>query len=84
MDKYEIGLIQRVETLKNKLIKCEEALTFYADPETYFAIGFLPDHPTGEFINDFSETELGYKPGKLARETLRYETQDTKNVEVGT
>jgi hypothetical protein len=46
------------------------ALEFYADPATYFAIGFVPDPPCGGFMDDFSDTELGRKPGKLARETL--------------
>lgn len=47
------------------------ALEFYADPETYFAIAMIPDPPNGEFMDDFTETEdLGWKPGKLARETL--------------
>lgn len=44
------------------------ALEFYADPSTYFAIGIFPDSPCGEFIDDFSETHLGLKPGKRARE----------------
>lgn len=49
----------------------EAALQFYADPATYFAIGFLPDRPCGDFINDFDETEdFGWKPGKLARSAL--------------
>lgn len=45
-----------------------DALIFYADPETYFAIGFFPDPPCGDFVNDFDETG---KPGALARKTLR-------------
>jgi hypothetical protein len=45
-------------------------LQFYGDPETYFAIGFFPDRPCGDFIEDFSETELGFKPGKRAREAM--------------
>lgn len=57
--------------MKKELInKMIDALMFYADPSTYFAIGVIPDPLCGEFINDFSETEIGYKPGKLARETL--------------
>lgn len=49
-----------------------EALGFYADPSTYFAIGFFPDHPCGDFINDFSKTDdLGMKPGKRARKALK-------------
>lgn len=56
-----------------------EVLEFYADPETYFAIGFFPDFPCGEFENDFEELsgDLGHpdgtpwvKPGKRARQAL--------------
>jgi len=46
------------------------ALEFYADPETYFAIGFNADPPNGEFMDDFEEVGLGYKPGKRARAAL--------------
>lgn len=54
-----------------RLHRLEDALTFYADPETYFAIGFMPDRPCGEFMDDFEETpELGWKPGKRARAAL--------------
>lgn len=57
-----------------------EALAFYADPDTYFAIAFLPDPPCGDFAEDFEELEGEWghpdggtwvKPGKRARETLR-------------
>lgn len=51
----------------NQLIEC---LAFYARPETYFAMGWFPDPPCGELITDFSETELGEKPGKRARALL--------------
>jgi hypothetical protein len=52
------------------------ALAFYASPDTYFAIGFFPDPPCGEFMDDFSEH--GYedyppedvRPGKRARQAL--------------
>jgi len=48
-----------------------ETVAFYANPETYFAIGFFPDPPCGEFMEDFSDTdELGVKPGKMARNLL--------------
>jgi hypothetical protein len=53
--------------------QCEEmaeALLFYGDPGTYFAIGFIGDAPHGDFLEDFDETELGQKPGKKAREVL--------------
>ena len=48
-----------------------EALAFYADIETYFAIGFFPDPPCGEFMKDFEDTEMGQKPGKRARKALK-------------
>jgi hypothetical protein len=51
--------------MQAELIK---ALIFYADPDTYFAIGFFPDPPCGEFINDFDKTK---KPGALARKVLK-------------
>lgn len=48
-----------------------EALEFYADPETYVAIGFLADRPAGAFMDDFDDTgELGLRPGKRARAAL--------------
>ena len=50
--------------------KVAEALEFYAGPGTYFGIGFFPDPPCGEFVDDFSETELGQKPGKRARDAM--------------
>lgn len=57
--------------LSKQVYQLQEALEFYADPVTYFAIEFFPDEPCGDFINDFEETGcLGKKPGKLARETL--------------
>jgi hypothetical protein len=46
-----------------------EALEFYADPDTYFAIGLFPDRPCGEFMEDFSdEHDPGYP--KRARAAL--------------
>jgi hypothetical protein len=57
----------------------ETALRFYADPDTYFAIAFLPDPPCGDFMDDFEELDgdLGHpgggswiKPGKRARQAL--------------
>ena len=46
-----------------------KALRFYANPETYAAIGFFPDRPCGEFIDDFNDTGpvFGVKPGVRAR-----------------
>jgi len=61
-----------VERLQAKLTRAEKVIEFYAEPDTYFGIGFLPDRPCGEFIDDVSETiPLGYKPGKKAREYLK-------------
>ena len=60
----------RVIKLKAENKKLLETIGFYANSETYFAIGFLPDKPCGNFMNDFSETHLGKKPGKKARESL--------------
>ncbi|NIT77287.1 MAG: hypothetical protein GWN58_22810 [Anaerolineae bacterium] len=59
-------------------LNLQQALSFYADPETYFAIGFFPDPPNGEFMDDFSETELGVKPGKRARIALGIEDEGTQ------
>lgn len=61
-----------IEMLDQKLAKAIDALDFYGAPTTYFAIGFWPDPPCGEFMADFSDTEFGRKPGKLARETLDF------------
>lgn len=56
---------------KNKIIELLlAAVTFYADPETYYAITLLPDTLPGLFFYDFSKTKLGVKPGKLARSAL--------------
>jgi len=59
--------VDAVVYLRELLLKMDEALAFYADPETYFAVAFLSDPPAGPFMEDFSETDLGMKPGKLAR-----------------
>lgn len=68
----------REHLLQEKADKLEEALEFYADPNTYFAISFLGDSPCGGFADDQSlpgewDTEGIYDrpmPGKRARETL--------------
>ena len=57
------------------LIKMIDVVGFYADPGSYFAIGFFPDPPNGEFMNDFSDTDLGWKPGKRARDILDEESK---------
>jgi hypothetical protein len=55
------------------------ALEFYADPETYYGIGFLADSPCGEFAQDFSDdhgddTLPGPRPGARARRALGEES----------
>lgn len=55
--------------------RLRETLVFYADPMTYFAIGFFPDRPCGDFLDDFDAVDvdgvdLGEKPGKRARAAL--------------
>lgn len=60
-------------TTEEKLRLAIEALEFYADPISYFNIDFIPQsqYDRGDFYNlDFSKTEYGRKPGKLARKTL--------------
>ena len=65
------------------LVALWEALEFYADPDTYFAISMIPDRPCGELMEDFEEpnskdpvwgnvwdTHATPKPGKRAREAL--------------
>ena len=53
-----------------KTARLAKSLVFYAEPGTYFAVAFTFDPPTGGFDDDFEETELGWKPGKRAREAL--------------
>jgi hypothetical protein len=61
-----------LSTVREQMRALEDVLEFYADPDTYFAIGFFPDEPAGEFMNDFEDLgiEFGYKPGKRARAAL--------------
>lgn len=58
--------------LQKRLLRAEEALNFYADPDTYFACAFLFDPPCGALREDFSlvEGDTMERPGKLAREVL--------------
>jgi hypothetical protein len=64
--------LRLVEAIKNSddndILMLVEALAFYADTDTYCAIGIFPDPPCGDFINDFDEHK---KPGARARKTLR-------------
>jgi len=50
-----------------------EALAFYADPDTYHAIGIFADPPCGEFSDDFDADHHDapiFRPGKRARAAL--------------
>ncbi len=52
-----------------------DAVKFYADPESYHAIMFVPDRPAGRFADDF-ERDHGHTfyeremPGKYARDAI--------------
>jgi hypothetical protein len=71
------------EQLQSRIRELEDALEFYADPMTYFAIGFFPDAPCGEFIEDGEPFDHNmqlcdedsphatWRPGKRARAALR-------------
>jgi len=65
-----------LEIVKQQQALLIEALEFYADPETYFAIGFFPDPPCGAFVDDFEYLEDNIKPGKKARDTLKLVEED--------
>lgn len=73
VEKLEKELKQRDEIIE----VLEESNDFYAHLDTYFAIGFFPDPPCGEFVNDFEEVydeDFGKnvtKPGKRARATQK-------------
>lgn len=62
--------------LLKKIEKLTEALEFYADPDSYYAIGFSPYRCCGPFMKDFSDDHESYlyncpMPGKLARQVLK-------------
>ena len=60
---------------RQKIQKLKDALYFYADPDSYYGIGFMSDPPCGEFMDDFCGKHGMNQydrpmPGKLARKTL--------------
>ena len=65
-------LLQKVylDAVEQVPVELAKALAFYSDPETYSAWLFLADPPSGPFGSDFSDTPLGRKPGRRAREVL--------------
>jgi hypothetical protein len=56
--------------MAKRIEELEAALAFYAAPTTWYAVSLFSDPPAGDIMEDLSETALGMKPGKLARETL--------------
>lgn len=60
----------RISDLTRELEEARDVIEFYANPETYFAVSFIGDPPCGEFVEDISETHLGWKPGRRARAFL--------------
>lgn len=68
------SLTAKVAALEASCAAMREALRFYANPETYYAIGIFPDPPCGEFIDDFSGVEdhrgVTPRPGMRARQAL--------------
>lgn len=69
--------LQRLQRIR----ELEDALFFYADPDSYFAIAVWPDRPAGAFADDFSDADhlaewSPYErpmPGARAREALGIE-----------
>lgn len=62
--------------LQRKLADAVAVLEFYATPETYLAVAFVADPPSGSFMDDFSDTGyLGVKPGKRARVFFESESE---------
>jgi hypothetical protein len=71
--------VEEIASLTAERDKLQAALEFYADPDNYFGIAFLPDPPCGAFAEDFEELsgvlshpdgQTWVKPGKLARAAL--------------
>ncbi len=69
-----IDLTQQLAAREGQVKDLEEALEFYANPDTYFACAFVFDRPTGGFDEDFDEGHEDYDrpmPGKMARQALK-------------
>jgi len=65
------SLLKATADLNAKNKRLREALNFYADPDTYFAISFLSDPPCGDFMEDGEEIDGRWRPGKKARDALK-------------
>lgn len=85
-DRQKDCACDRCEAVRH-ILKLNNALWTYADPEFYFACDFRFDPPCGGFDEDFSLTQmLGrgevWKPGKLAREVLGFDQRDYTEAEL--
>ena len=68
-----------LDSLTAEHARLREALEFYADPMTYFAIAFIPDGDCGELVDDFEDVGLpSPKPGKRARAALTRTPQEDR------
>ena len=66
---YQAEKVTR-EEMRADIDRLMGAVDFYSQPETYSAVSFISDPPCGAFMTDFSETSLGMKPGKKARQAM--------------
>lgn len=77
-DAFKAIVAGMVSMRDDRLRELLETLEFYANPDTYMAISFDDDPPSGEFMDDFSECDwAAYNrpmPGRRARIALRIET----------
>ena len=80
-EEFILALLADRSRDKERIVALVETLGFYANPGTYFAIGFFPDPPCGDFAADTSETHLGMKPGKRARALLLELAQEVQDAE---
>ena len=66
--------ITKAKAAKAREVKLREALEFYADPDTYFAVSIISDPPAGDIVRDFSAVPGNDydrpMPGKRARAAL--------------
>lgn len=49
------ALARHVVEMAGEIERLKVALSFYADPEEYFAVGILGDRPCGAFADDYGE-----------------------------
>ena len=66
-------LEDEVIKLRAENLFLKTTLAFYADPDTYFAIAMIGEHPHGDFLDDMSDVEGTLRPGAMARRALGVE-----------